>query len=594
MVKFDNSENEATYLDVEYGEKIDLDTYVDNKVIQQNFDSFATTKIDGDCKYYLYDRVGKYDSIEILDNKTLVINNTREVSFNIQILVTCQNVKKIVDFYIHIDHNHEYIEVDRRNETCSKSGAIIYKCYCENYFEEIIYPTGHEMVNDVCIHCGTNDDRILEIGDFKVERLSGNYYEVYEYTGNDEYVVVPHVFGQYGEYKIISVRELTFTKRSKLEEVVFEEGITNIDSYAIKDCANIEKISIPSSIETCGVVSNVLPDLTMNYYSGGYYLGNDIEPYLVLIKVSNSISTVSFAQGTKIISDNVFRYNTDIKEIILPLGIKSIGNYVFEGCSNLGRVYIPSSIISIGDYAFKDCYNLTSISLPSDLTYLGKGAFYRCRNIVSVTVPSLVTEINDETFFECEALEKVSLSRYTTKIGTSAFEGCYNMSSFDMPSNVEEIGARAFYCCASLTSVTIPSGVTEIKDNTFLGCIYLIKVIIWGEIETIGDGAFCGCIFLQRISLPDSLTKIGKEAFMGCVQLQSIELGKNLKEIGEYAFDSCEFSKVYIPINVEKIGAYAFTYYDTIFTCEASSKPSGWNALWCHSDSSVTWNNVTM
>ena len=70
-----------------------------------------------------------------------------------------------------------------------------------------------------------------------------------------------------------------------------------------------------------------------------------------------------------------------------------------------------------------------------------------------------------------------------------------------------------------------------------------------------------------------------------------INITRHVKEIGSSAFENCEsLLSLYIPLNVEVIGAYAFTgcKYIIIY-CEASSKPSGWDENWNYLGGEVRW-----
>ena len=80
--------------------------------------------------------------------------------------------------------------------------------------------------------------------------------------------------------------------------------------------------------------------LQYNEYDNAYYLGNENNPYLVLIKAKNtSITSCNINNNTKVIAGEAF----------------------YE-CSSLTSITIPDSVTSIGDYAFEYCSNLTSIT----------------------------------------------------------------------------------------------------------------------------------------------------------------------------------------------------------------------------------------
>ena len=97
-------------------------------------------------------------------------------------------------------------------------------------------------------------------------------------------------------------------------------------------------------------------------YDNGYYLGNESNPYLVLVKAKGEwISSCEIHENTRFICYSAF-YN----------------------CSSLTSVEIPDSVTSIGSYAFSGCSSLTSVTIGDSVTSIGYGAFYGCANLKNV------------------------------------------------------------------------------------------------------------------------------------------------------------------------------------------------------------------
>ena len=68
---------------------------------------------------------------------------------------------------------------------------------------------------------------------------------------------------------------------------------------------------------------------------------------------SNGLLTISgsgdmFKSG---IGDSPFRYNSDIKKVVIDEGVTNIGYEAFRACSNLATIKVSNSVTSIGDYA---------------------------------------------------------------------------------------------------------------------------------------------------------------------------------------------------------------------------------------------------
>jgi hypothetical protein len=58
---------------------------------------------------------------------------------------------------------------------------------------------------------------------------------------------------------------------------------------------------------------------------------------------------------------NLFRYKTNLTDIIFPSSIESIPKGAFSGCKNLRRITIPKSIRIIEEGTFAGCESLTDI-----------------------------------------------------------------------------------------------------------------------------------------------------------------------------------------------------------------------------------------
>ena len=78
------------------------------------------------------------------------------------------------------------------------------------------------------------------------------------------------------------------------------------------------------------------------------------------------------------------------------------------------------------------------------------------------------------------------------------------------------------------------------------------------------------------------------------IEIPPMYLEKPVTSIGHWAFSGCESLKsIVIPAGVTSIGGHAFKYCTSLtIYVEASSKPSGWNSYWNHSNRPVVWGYV--
>ena len=147
-----------------------------------------------------------------------------------------------------------------------------------------------------------------------------------------------------------------FYNIDSLTKVTIGEGVTSIGGLAFSNCSSLTEVTLPSSLailnteRVAGVAYSVFSgcnNLQYNEYENGRYLGNDENPYVVLISVIDK-SAVNFNihGNCKIIYDSAF-----------------------SSCSSLTDVNIPESVVYIGYAAFNYHAILTSVTIESDDIY---------------------------------------------------------------------------------------------------------------------------------------------------------------------------------------------------------------------------------
>lgn len=117
-------------------------------------------------------------------------------------------------------------------------------------------------------------------------------------------------------------------------------------------------------------------------------------------KNNEAIGDVVFPDSVTTIGTAAFANCDNLKNVILGNGVKEIGASAFYECTNLESVYMPDSVETIGSIAFKDCASLKSVRLSEKLTTIDRGAFFNCTSLKSITVPDSVTglEADDHAF----------------------------------------------------------------------------------------------------------------------------------------------------------------------------------------------------
>ena len=266
---------------------------------------------------------------------------------------------------------------------------------------------------------------------------------------------------------VTEIASYAFLCCTSLENVVLPKSIESIRGGAFSNCTSLVNINIPSSITNYASAFEKCESLNYNEFDNAYYLGDDDNPYLILMKAKNTeIETCQINENTRFIGDNAFKECSYMTSIILPDSLTSIGGAAFLA-SGLESIVIPNSVVSIGSGAFRRS-SLTNITLPSSLTVIEYGLFESCRKLKSIVIPDSVTSIGDNAFYNCSSLESVVMGNSVKTIGRSAFENCGSLKSINLSQSLTKINNNTFAYCHSLERIVIPKSVTEIYSYAFI------------------------------------------------------------------------------------------------------------------------------
>ena len=213
--------------------------------------------------------------------------------------------------------------------------------------------------------------------------------------------------------------------------ITIPDSVTSIGSSAFSGCRNLTSVTIGNGVTSIGNSAFYnCGSLKYNEYDNAYYLGNDNNKYVALIKAKNNeIASVSINSGTKIIWTSAFYNCSSLTSIIIPDNVTSIGDHAFYNCRGLTSVTIGNSVANIGERTFCSCTSLASIIIGNNVKSIGYEAFYGCSELKSVTIPESVTSIGDYAFYACRGLTSITIGNGVTSIGYRAFDYCSSLTS---------------------------------------------------------------------------------------------------------------------------------------------------------------------
>ena len=400
-----------------------------------------------------------------------------------------------------------------------------------------------------------------------------------------------------------------------IASIVIPNSVTSIGKGAFSNCSNLTGIIIPNSIVS--IDEEAFYDcynLAYNEYDNAYYLGNDTNPYVVLVKAKDtSITSCEISGETNVIYYEAFRGCSSLASITVPDGVKSIGSSVFLDCSNLTSITLPFIGASANDktgggigykshFGYIFGYNSWQNTYHDTRTcQYNEGSRFYNYNIpysLQTVVISGKDTIDPMVFRNCNYLENITLSGGTTDIGYDAFYGCLSLENITIPDSVTCINGSAFENCSSLKSITIPDSVTYIGANVFMGCSSLESIslpFVGKSINATDRDADFGSIFgasttttyspslhyhyrtyvsnggyyvYWTYQIPYSLKhvvitgggSIGELAFYNCDSLESVTITQGVTSIGSFAFDNCKsLTNIVVPNSVTSIGLSAFS-----------------------------------
>ena len=468
--------------------------------------------------------------------------------------------------------------------------------------------------------------------------------KAFEYVRSFKSVSIPASVTTIGEYafahcgvtsvtfatnsQLTTVDRYAFFSSSSLQSIALPDGVTTIGVAAFNGCNNITSISIPDSVTTIENRALDFDSSAFTVYNNAKYLGNSTNPYLVLVKASDtSLTTCDIHTGAKIILIFAFDNCTSLKSVTIPNSVTTICNAAFYNCSSLESMVIGSGVTTIGDgiiYYYSPFTTVYYCGMADDWNKIAIGNYN-----------SKLTDATRYYYSESAPTEDGSFWHYLEGAPTVWM---YTTVTFDLNAEADSdtLESAKYYYSASCTlptlerpgyvfkgwtldnSVETPviftDAVWQITDDTvaftavweadsqMTGFTFTTKAVVVGGgtpnsctitgytgsggdvvipngVTTIGNDIFQFNKSITSVVIPDSVTTIGDNAFDQCESLKTVRFGTNsqLTTIGVSAFSYCpNIESISISDSVTSIGNNAFYYCNSLSTVYYGGTAEEW------------------
>ena len=402
-----------------------------------------------------------------------------------------------------------------------------------------------------------------------------------------------------------------YSKRNNIKTINIE-GIKSISSNAFKDCINMEKVIIGSSVESIGInpfigcskLKEVIFGSNEYFkYENGMILTKNNKELVTYLQTNNETSFVSPSNELNIIRPSAFCRNNFLQSLLISSTIQIIGENAFSYCENLENIFfMGTNQIKLGNNLFEGSKKVKEIKVKKGYNNIDVEGLtiIEQKEVISGEVNYLIDEKTGFMVFYGKGtmefhisstdyswnkmrnkIRFIEIEKGITTIGSYAFQSCISLMSITIPSSVTTIGSYAFSECTSLMSIAVEPenqkyssdeyGVLYNKDKTMLIQYPIgnerINYTIHSNVTTIGSYSFKSCISLKSIIVPSNVKTIESSTFESCTSLINIvfEQSSQLITIGNYSFSSCtSLISLTLSSNLTSIGSYTFQHCSSL------------------------------
>ena len=414
-----------------------------------------------------------------------------------------------------------------------------------------------------------------------------------------------------------------------LSEVRLPAGLTVIPDEAFDGCSSLRTVNFPDTLKEirsdafCGtdLTEFIAPDSLTNVWSYAF-------------KDCAALSAVEL-KNVRSVGDGAFGNCTALRSIRLLDKMTELSDHIFDGCSSLADIDMPDNPIAVSFSVFNGTayYNEPS-NWENGVLYVDGYLIAVSKDfapLTEYTVKDGTIVIADDAFSGVgysSKLKKMTLPTGLYRIGQYAFSKLFSLTEINIPDTVRSIGYGAFSGTGydadtnyingglyignwlvavnnvAMTSFTVQEGTVGVADgkDTSLFPTRAQKITVLelpSSLRYIGSRSFAR-LRITELRLPSELQTLGNGAFASCSALNTVNLGdcSGLESIGEKAFSEAAISEITIPESVVSVGELVFNNntVDLTVICEVAERPEGWDPDWSYTyrqgiEITVEWKN---
>lgn len=414
-----------------------------------------------------------------------------------------------------------------------------------------------------------------------------------------------------------------------LSEVRLPAGLTVIPDEAFDGCSSLRTVNFPDTLKEirsdafCGtdLTEFIAPDSLTNVWSYAF-------------KDCAALSAVEL-KNVRSVGNGAFGNCTALRSIRLSDKMTELSDHIFDGCSSLADIDMPDNPIAVSFSVFNGtAYYKEPSNWENGVLYVDGYLIAVSEDFASLTeyaVKDGTIVIADDAFSGVgysSKLKKMTLPTGLYRIGQYAFSKLFSLTEINIPDTVRSIGYGAFSGTGydadtnyingglyignwlvavnnvAMTSFTVQEGTVGVADgkDTSLFPTRAQKITVLelpSSLRYIGSRSFAR-LRITELRLPSELQTLGNGAFASCSALNTVNLGdcSGLESIGEKAFSEAAISEITIPESVVSVGELVFNNntVDLTVICEVAESPEGWDPDWSYTyrqgtEITVEWKN---